>query len=466
MTPDQFAARIKKEPSWFGTKVLGLTPWDKQIEIIKAVFENRRVAVAGCVSSSKTNAASMLVLAWLFAHPRESRVFTLAPSFRQVDVNLWGELPRMHAGAIIPLGGKMMETAEYKPSPKWKNWYALGFSTKDPEMVHGFHGPNDLLVIDDAHAVPEPMFDEIENMMAGGNTHIVLLYNTMRLSGTTWNCRRSDRSRWKNITISYWDTPNGRANKVIIPGMLLPDTVRGWIKKYGRDSNFVRVKVDAKEPKQEADTLIPLEWLELAVARNVPEPDQDSMRSYGQDVARFGDDNSTRCEIWGRKTMPLYSVNGHDTMRTAGELLHELSEKPGSVAIDVIGIGSGVYDKVAEEGANAIPVNVAEASHEIDEAGKPKYANLRSEIWDKAAESLNPDNPDALSLPDDQDLIGELSSVKKRYDSKGRLAVESKEDMKKRLGKSPDKADAFCLAVHARGLGTGAGDLMHVVGEA
>lgn len=463
LTGAELRAHIRQKPEWFCREVLGRQPWGKQVDLMRSAFTHARTAVAGCVSSGKTNAAAMLTFCWLFGWGPGSRVFTLAPSFRQVDLNLWGEIPRMHSQSAKPLGGKMMETAEFKLA---KDWYALGFSTKEPELVHGIHGENDLLIIDDAHALPEPMFDEIENMMAGGNTHIVLLYNPTRLSGTTFRARTVDRKLWNPLSISYWDTPNGQADKVIIPGTLKPDTVRAWIKKYGRDSNFVRVKVDANEPKQEADTLIPLEWLELAKAREVPKPTEDSPRAYGQDVARFGDDDSARCEIHGRVTHPIVSWNGHDTMRTAGEVLAAQSERPGICAIDVIGIGAGVFDRCAEEGADVLAVNVSEKSLEVDETGKERFANLRSEIWWNAREALNPENPEALQLPADDDLIGELSSVKFSHDGKGRIVVESKESMKKRLGKSPDKADAFCLAVHAMRQGGGAGDFMHMVGEA
>lgn len=454
-------SKIRSTPEWFCRQVLGRNLWDKQVEIIQSAFEHTRTAVAGCVSSSKTNAAAALALCWLFGWGRGSRVFTLAPSFRQVDLNLWGEIPRMNRDAISPLGGKMMETAEYRLE---KDWYALGFSTKEPEMVHGIHGQNDLLIVDDAHAVQEELYDEIENMMAGGNTHLVLLYNPARVSGTTYNCRHKDRALWNNIKISYWDTPNGKADKVVIPGMLKPDTVKTWIKRYGRDSNFVRVKVDAKEPKQEADTLIPMDWLELARAREVPAPNEDSPRAYGQDVARFGDDDSARTEIWGRKVLPVISFNGHDTMRTAGEILAVQSERPGQCAIDVIGIGAGVYDRCSEEGADVIPVNVSEKSLELDEAGKERFSNLRSQLWWEARECLNPENPEAHQLPDDDDLIAQLSSIKYSHDSKGRIVVESKESMKKRLGLSPDKGDSYCLAVHAMKQGSGGGDLVHVVG--
>jgi phage terminase large subunit len=456
--------RIRQMPEWFCKDALGRNLWGKQIDIITSAFKNSRTAVAGCVSSGKTNAAAALVFCWLYGWGPGSRVFTLAPSFRQVDLNLWGEIPRMHSSARIPLGGKVYETTEFKLA---KDWYALGFSTKEPEMVHGIHGPHDLLIVDDAHAVPEEMFDEIENMMGGGDTHIVLLYNPMRLSGTTYKARHSERKLWNPISISYWDTPNGKADKIVIPGTLKPEVVRAWIKKYGRNSNFVRVKVDAKEPKQEADTLIPLEWLELAKARLVPEPKLEDGTFRGQDVARFGDDDSARCEIRGRRTMPLISWNGHDTMRTAGELIAENRKRKGITAIDVIGVGAGVYDKCAEEeDVDVLAVNVSEKSLELDEAGKERFANLRSEIWWYAREALNPENPDALQLvSEDEDLVGELSSIKYFHDSKGRIVVESKEAMKKRLGKSPDKADAFCLAVHARRQGMGAGDLIHTMDE-
>lgn len=454
--------RIRQRPEWFAKDVLGRNLWDKQIAVARSVFTHARTAVAGCVSSGKTNVAGAIVFAWLYGWGPGSRVFTLAPSFRQVDLNLWGEIPRIHSQAPKPLGGKMMETTEFRLA---KDWYALGFSTKEPELVHGIHGPHDLLIIDDAHAVPEEMFDEIENMMAGGDTHILLLYNPMRLSGTTFKARHSERKLWNPISISYWDTPNAKAGRVVIPGTLKPDTVASWIKKYGRDSNFVRVKVDAKEPKQEADTLIPLDWLELAKARQVPTPNADSPRGYGQDVARFGDDDTARCEIHGRKTLPIHSWNGQDTMRTAGDIIAVLRERPGLCAIDVIGVGAGVYDRCAEEDAEVLAVNVSEKSHEMDEAGKERFANLRAEIWWNAREALNPENPEALQLPDDDELIGELSSVKYFHDSKGRIVAESKESMKKRLGKSPDKADAFCLAVHAMRQGGGAGDSVHIMGE-
>ncbi len=462
---EELRKHIRLDPSWFCSKVLGREPWSKQREILESAFNNPRTAVSGCVSSSKTHAAASLVFAWLFGWGPGSRVFTLAPSFRQVDLNLWGEIPRAHAAARNLLGGKLFLTARYELA---QDWFAQGFSTKEPEFVHGIHGPHDLLIIDDAHAVPEEMFDELENMEAGGDTHIVLLFNPSRLSGTTYNCKHALRSNWHNIGIAYSDTPNAKAGKNIVKGMLKPETVARWIARYGNDSNFVRVKVHDLEPKQEADTLIPLEWLELARARVVPAADSDSPCAYGQDVARFGDDDSARCKILGRSVVSLTSFNGHDTMRTTGEIIDAQRERAGACAVDVIGIGSGVVDRLMELDAEVIAVNVSEKSLVVDETGREMFPNLRSELWWGAREALNPENPEALSLAGlDEviagELIAELSSVRYKIDSAGRKVVEPKDAMKKRLGGSPDKADSFCLAVHALAQGAGGGGYLNVV---
>ena len=195
---ERYRQRVLNDPQWFMRSVLGQNPWEKQNEIVASILQDRRVAVRGCVSSSKTHAGAMAVLAWLNAF-FPSRAFTMAPSYRQVENNLWSEIKTMHRRAKIPLGGKLMEGAELK----WAHdWFGLGFSTKDPEMVHGLHGPNDLLVIDDAHGVDIKLFDEVENMMAGGNTHILLLYNPVSLTGLTYECAHDQSHLWTNIKIA------------------------------------------------------------------------------------------------------------------------------------------------------------------------------------------------------------------------------------------------------------------------
>lgn len=445
------AKKIKDSPRWLAKKIFGIKTWDKQEEIIKSIFAHRRTAVRGCVSSTKTFAAALATMAWLLAYPQTGRVFHLAPSFRQVDKNLWGYLKALDAKATkngTPLGAKVYEIPRMVFGPGWEY---VGFSTKNPHNVHGIHGPNDLIILDDAHGIDQPIFTELENMFAGGNTHLLMLFNAVVLQGETYDCTHSQKGLWNNITITFDDLLMAYKAGHIIPGALQQEAVDIWARKFGIKSSFYQSKVNAVYPKEEKDSVIPLSFIEKAIVREVPKAGEGQMW-YGQDVARFGDDESALCPIEGRRQLPIEAEQGARITETSGKLVAALRAKPGTAAVDVIGMGSGVVDNCKEENEEVIPVNVAESSEVLDEVGKQKFADLRSEMYWGLREALDPDNPDALAIdPQDKQLHGELSAIKWRFDSKGRIRVEAKADMKKRLhGQSPDRADAFALAVHAR----------------
>jgi hypothetical protein len=148
------AKKIASDPRWFAQSVFGLRTWSKQEEIVVAPFLHKRTAVRGCVSSTKTFAAALATMAWLMAHPRTGRVFHLAPSFRQVDKNLWGYLRQLDAKAAAngtPTGAHLYKEPRLEFGPGWEY---TGFSTDRPHNVHGIHGPDDLIVLDDAHGIP------------------------------------------------------------------------------------------------------------------------------------------------------------------------------------------------------------------------------------------------------------------------------------------------------------------------
>jgi phage terminase large subunit len=430
--------------------------------VIAAPFRYTRTAVRGCVSSTKTYAAALASWAWLLAHPESGRVFHLAPSFRQVDKNMWGYLRALDAKAKAngtPLGAEVYKEpriafTDPRTGDEIHGWEYTGFSTDNPHNVHGIHGPDDLIVLDDAHGIPKAIFDELENMFAGGNTRLLMLFNPVVLTGDTYECTHAQASLWHNIKISFDDLQRAYAAGHSMPGALQPDTVKTWAKKYGTGSSFYLPKVDAEYPREEKDQVVPLAWVEAACLRDVPEPGSALSQWLGHDVARFGDDESALCTIAGRRVLPIEAWQGARTTENAGKVtarIRKLGIAADHCAVDVIGVGSGVVDGLHENGLDVIPLNVAEASDVLDEARKPKFANLRSEIWWAGREALDPENADALALdPSDTQLHAELTAVKWKFDAQGRIKVESKEDMKKRLGYSPDRADAFNLAVYAR----------------
>jgi len=115
------------------------------------------------------------------------------------------------------------------------------------------------------------------------------------------------------------------------------------------------------------------------------------------------------------------------------------------VNVDIIGVGSSVYDSLKSYGDIEVQgINVAAASDVKDEKGNRVYQNLRSELWWTLREAIDPKNPEPLTLPDDDNLLADLAAPQYSF-RKGWIQIEAKEDTKKRLGRSPDSGDALML---------------------
>lgn len=165
-------------------------------------------------------------------------------------------------------------------------------------------------------------------------------------------------------------------------------------------------------------------------------------RKLGVDPARFGDDRTSLCYRQGRKIHWIRSYEKRNTMEVAG-LVYKAIKEIGAeqCAVDVGGLGAGVYDRLEELLANdnCHLVQVNSSSVPIDEV---KYTNKRAEMWGETKEWLATQPAD---VPDDDELQADLTQIKYSYDSSNRLRMEKKEDMKKRGLRSPDKADSLGL---------------------
>jgi hypothetical protein len=199
-----------------------------------------------------------------------------------------------------------------------------------------------------------------------------------------------------------------------------------------------------------SDLVIPGSWIDQAMQRN------NALLGdvyLGVDVARFGDDRTVIFPIKGRIGMSPIVLHGNDTMQVCGQICRMASDMNAVwIGIDTIGIGAGVYDRLNELNLPVHEVNVAEASPIIDsKTGKPKFRNMRSQLWWMAREALDPRpevQPSPVSLATDQHLREELATPKYTINSAGQIEVEPKDDMKERIGRSPDIADAFCIAIY------------------
>ncbi len=161
----------------------------------------------------------------------------------------------------------------------------------------------------------------------------------------------------------------------------------------------------------------------------------------GVDVARFGDDKTAVCFRRGRQVYALKTFAKLDVVQVAHLVAGMIAEeKPARVCIDIGGLGAGVYDILAAEGfAEAVmPVNFGEKADNPE-----RYVNRRAEMWHRLAEWLK--SPLPVSLPAIDGLVEDLTAPLKMFDSLGRLQLEAKAEIKKRLGRSTDMGDALAL---------------------
>ena len=168
---------------------------------------------------------------------------------------------------------------------------------------------------------------------------------------------------------------------------------------------------------------------------------------WGLDPAEYGDDSSSLMSRQGRVARKKGSWHGIGTMELVGEVgvVYDKTppaERPAAIYVDVTGIGTGVCDRLKEQGYPTVRVHFGEGARD-----KEKYGIMRDEMWGEMSEWLL-DSP--ASIEDSDDLAAQLTSVQYGYDSKRRLKMEAKEAMKKRGLRSPDDADALALTF-ARG---------------
>lgn len=161
----------------------------------------------------------------------------------------------------------------------------------------------------------------------------------------------------------------------------------------------------------------------------------------GIDVARFGDDRSVFCFRRGRLCLEFKSYSKYDNVAVANQATHFIREfRPARVFIDAGGVGGGVVDILHDRGFKKIVRAVMFGGRALND---DRYHNRRAEMWDELRQWLQ--SVPSVRIPDDENLCAELAAVGKKYDSRGRLQLEEKDEIKRRLGRSPDMADALAL---------------------
>lgn len=414
--------------------------WPKLVEISYAIKDNRRVVVPSGHGIGKTWLMARIVLWFLFSH-QPAKVITTAPTWNQVEKLLWSEISKSHSSSKYPLGGRLLLT-NLKIEDEW---FATGFSTTGTNSerefgapkFQGYHSPNMLVVLDEGPGVDHAIWLAAETLITGANNKIVAIGNPTSPTGDFYEACKSPL--WHKVEVSSFDHPNVQQNKIIVPGAVTLDWIEERRQEWGEDTPLWNAKILGKFPIEGTDTLIPLSWAEQCIGLGLK---QEGEKKLGIDVARFGDDKTVFATMVGKVILPLEKYQKKDTSFTIGrtKVLHKQQEFE-VIGVDDTGVGGGVTDALQEEDDISVePVNFGESAIEPE-----MFENKRAEIFWNLREMLK--NKE-IELPDDKELVNQLSSIKYKYNRRGRIVIESKDDMKKRGLKSPDDADAVAIVVN------------------
>ncbi len=479
MTED--LTRYANDPVGFLTDVLGDAgaPYSKQAEMLEALVHHRRVSVVGANGSGKDWATARAMLWWLETRP-DAAALTLGPTQRQVDEIVWREMREAYAAAADVLSGRMLRSAYRIDEQR----FALGFSTNNALNIQGFHSEELLVVVTEAHAMPQLHMDAIKRLQPD---RLLLVGNALSRDGEFFASHHAKRNLYHRIAISAFDTPNFTGEDGGRRGMITPEYVEEYAADYGEDHPLYAASVLAQFPDSLDDSLIGREAVESAMERGEPSPPAPlpegegsqthlspgersardsaageggchSERSaaesrnlsgdgpaeggpvyIGVDVARFGFDKSAICVRQGERVLSVRSFERMDTMRLVYEVLGTVADTGATaVFVDEGGVGGGVVDRLRELGAPVYGV------HFGGSAQRPtRFYNRRSEIFWELRRLLN----DALiTLPRDEELAGQLLGLRYDISSSGQVRLEGKPEMRRRGMPSPDKADALALA--------------------
>jgi hypothetical protein len=422
-----FGLRAKK----FGGKY---EIYPDQLEILDAFTKNRRTAVRAGRGPGKTAMISWLIIWWLCMF-EGSQAVAMAPSFPQLSSVLWPEVAKwleisavkdffVHtAKRLYLIGKKDITFAEPRTAAK-------------EESAQGLHADFLFIVLDEAPGIEDKIWTRLEGSVTGDTNKILMMGNPSKTSGFFYDAFHSDKT-WARIHI------NSEKSLNVSPRFI--EEMRSKYVHGGVIHDIYRVHVLGDFPTGDVDAFMKMGDVEDASRREDTVPREGTVE-IGVDVARKGDDLTCISVRVGNYFDDLILMNRSKINETVDKVLsvvEEVREDTGyddiiRIKVDDTGVGGGVTDYLdadRDHNIEVIPCN-------FGGAGNEHYSDEATVMW-----AALRDNIHNIRLPEDRELVEELSARRWEPDQRGRPKLESKKVFKKEFGKSPDRADAVVLAI-------------------
>lgn len=441
---------------WPDLEDSGPTPY--QAEIMAALPRERRVSFRSCHGAGKTTLSAWIIL-W-FALTRDAlgadwKIPTTASAWRQLQKFLWPEVHKWSKRVNWQRIGRNEFASRdelQSLSLTLNHGSAFALASNRSDLIEGAHADHLLYVFDESKVIPEATWDSAEGAMTTPTAMWLAVSTPGEPQGRFYHIhtRRPGTEDW-------W-VRHVKMQEVIDAGRMSEKWVEDRKAQWGEQSAEFQKRVLGEFAVDEAEGLIPLSWVEAAIARWEAWERKGSQRDLGiptqvgVDVARSGKDNSVIAVRHGDIITKLDIHSKLDTMEIAGYVAPYLRDNQGTlVQIDIIGVGSGVYDRLCEiyptqADRTIMAFHVQESTKAMDRTELFEFSNSYSAAWWRLRELLDPTYGATLALPPEDSLVADLTAPTWRVLSNGKIQVEPKEDVKKRLGRSPDCGDAVVLA--------------------
>ena len=377
---------------------------------------------------------------WAICTMSDTRGVVTANTDTQLRTKTFAELAKWYNLCVFRPWFVMTATSIMSRQPGHeKTWRidAVPWSEANPEAVAGMHnkGKRLLIVFDEASGIADSIWEAIEGAQTDKDTQIWWLCfgNPTRNTGRFYECFGRYRHRWHHFNV---DSRTAAASN--------KEQIQQWVDDYGEDSDFVKVHVRGVFPSSSDLQFIPRATVDQAVSRSMPHVDYTKMVAIiGLDVARFGNDAAVMWTRFGLDARSMQKklyrgLDGHELGAKVAEYYNELRAmgvRKIVINVDVGGVGASPVDWLRHNGYDVNAINFGS-----DATNKARYRNLRAEMWGRMREWLA-----VGCIPDDDDLISDLTGIEYGYTPINQIYLEKKEDMKKRGLPSPDNADALAL---------------------
>lgn len=473
--------RYWEKPAAFAEEILGMQTWSRQRDILDAYVAHKRVSVTSGHKIGKSNTAAIIALHF-YCSKDDARVVFTSTTSRQVDAILWRELGKIRSKAGCCLACRRACALAKRPEPRPCPHSSLvggtmnslarsgfrapdfreisGFTARDAEAVAGISGANLLYLPDEASGIDEAIFQAIEGNRAGGG-RIVMFSNPTRTEGEFYRSQTDKALRvakdgtttgfYYAIQVSSEETPNVVEKREVIPGLATHEWVAEKAEEWGVDSPLYQIRVRGKFVKNESGKIISValiteaegKWADTVATGAVSIGVDPAGESVNGDETAFAVRRGLKiCKLFAKRAQSADAIVTH-VLDLITEFSHETDAELPTVSVDCEGeIGIAVTGRLAAlpDQEKRFRLVRVKASNRM---GKPPYDRVRDALWGNLRDWLRSGG----AIPEDVKLARELHSPAWiELVGSGLLKVTAKSDLRKELGRSPDRADAVALA--------------------